>query len=134
MFHLATKPLFSFSSIIWDAWLISKISIFTAVGSSNWKFWLWKPWFGQEFWHEAKTWWWYWNWRKVLGRGFSYPYLPKMQWCPQTWCKILFCFYKIRSFQSTFSESTHNLTEVGSWMWPSGAYPCDKLAKAPSHN
>ena len=45
-----------------------------------------------------------------------------------------FCFYKIKSFLSTFSERTHNLTEVGSSMWPSGAYPCDKLAKAPSHN
>ena len=28
--------------------------------------------------------------------------------------RIFFCFYKIKSFQYTFSESTHNLTKVRS--------------------
>ena len=51
---------------------------------------------------------------KFWEEDFHIPTCQKCNGVLKSDVRFFFCFYKIKSFQSTFSESAHNLTEVGS--------------------
>lgn len=77
------------------------------MGSCNWEFGLWKPWLRQKLWYEAEAWWWHWDWWEILGRRFQYPYLPKVPWSAQTWCKKPFCAWmELQTFLSCLSKDS----------------------------